>query len=68
MSKLKVKSNKWYGKIWPAERRKIKILQALIDYKEDEIIENAHKFIEAQLIYGFTEDEAEKWIKENAAL
>lgn len=68
MSKFKVKSNKWYGWFWPPERRKLKILQAIVDYKEDEIIEKSNKYNRARLIYGFTDQEAKDWIKKNEAL
>jgi len=40
MSKFTVKSKKWYGRFWPPERRKIRIMQAIVDYKEDEIVKN----------------------------
>ena len=30
-TKCIVKSKKWYGRFWPPERRKIKLMQALLD-------------------------------------
>lgn len=63
--KFKVRSNKWYGWFWPPERRKIKILQAIVDYKQDDIEKAATKTMMDKLIFGVTEQEAEKWKAED---
>jgi hypothetical protein len=52
MSYYKVKSTKWYGKIWPPERRKIKLMQAILDYKTPEIQKELDKQMSDWLIYG----------------
>lgn len=64
MSKFKIKSNKWYGRIWPPERRKVKILQVIFDHKAPEIEKQIREAQRLGLIYGLTEQEAIKWIKE----
>lgn len=52
MGAIIVKSNKWYGRFWPPERRKIKIMQALLDYKEAEILKKVEEDWKNHLIYG----------------
>jgi site-specific DNA-cytosine methylase len=42
--KPKIKSNKWYGRFWPPERRKVKIMQAILDSKMPEILRVAMAF------------------------
>lgn len=67
MSKFKVKSNKWYRWFWPPERKKIKIMQAIVDSKESEIEQATQKVVFDKLIYGFTEAEAEKWMEDETS-
>lgn len=63
MSKFKIKSKKWYSRFWPPERRKVKILQAIVDLREDEIEQAATKAVMDKLIFGVTEQEAQNWTK-----
>lgn len=39
-----VKSRKWYGRFWPPERRKVKIMQAIIDLRIQEIELEVNKY------------------------
>lgn len=52
MMKATIKSKKWYGRFWPPERRKIKIMQAMLDYKMPEIEKATNEKIRNQLLYG----------------
>lgn len=47
-----IKSNKWYGRFWPPERRKIKFMQALYDYHAPEIEKKVSKAWSDHIIYG----------------
>lgn len=47
-----IKSNKWYGRIWPLERRKVKLMQALYDYQAPEIEEKVKKAWSDHVLYG----------------
>ena len=63
MSKSKsifiVKSKKWYGRFWPPERKKIKVMQALVDYMSPEIEQKTKKAVNNYLIYGIEPE----WMK-----
>lgn len=61
---IKIRSNKWYGRFWPPERRKVKILQTIVDSKEDEIIKASQEALKNKLIFGFTESDGENLFKE----
>ena len=50
--KATIKSKKWYGWFWPPERRKIKIMQALLDCRMPEIEEKFNKAWRDHLLYG----------------
>lgn len=65
MSSIKVKSTKWYRWFWLPERRRVKIMQKIIDYKEKEIFEAIEKSYIDLAIYGFTEQEANKLREED---
>lgn len=47
-----IKSKKWYGRFWPPERRKIKIMQALLDYHAPEIEKKLQEAWRNHLLYG----------------
>lgn len=47
-----IKSTKWYGKFWPPERRKIKLLQAIYDMKAPEIDKKVEKAVHDYYFYG----------------
>lgn len=47
-----IKSRKWYGRFWPPERRKIKIMQAIADYHAPTIEKKVNKAMRDYLIYG----------------
>ena len=63
--KPKVKSNKWYGWFWPPERRKVKIMQIILDSKMPEIQPLIEKGIRDELIYGIpfgiSENDEKSW-------
>lgn len=61
--KAKIKSTKWYGWFWPPERRKIKLMQAILDYKMPEIEPVVQEGLNRQLVYGLTDREALNWMK-----
>jgi len=50
--KPKIKSKKWYGWFWPPERKKIKLMQAILDYKMPEIEKKTRKAIHDHLALG----------------
>jgi hypothetical protein len=47
-----IKSTKWYGRFWPPERKKVKVMQALLDYYEPEITPKVEKAVSDWQIYG----------------
>jgi hypothetical protein len=47
-----VRSTKWYGRFWPPERRKIKLMQAIYDHMEPEIEKKWQKAWSDNIIYG----------------
>lgn len=49
---MKIKSTKWYGRFWPPERRKLKIMQAILDHQAPEIEKKAHEELLNHLLYG----------------
>jgi hypothetical protein len=63
--KPKIKSNKWYGRFWPPERRKVKIMQAILDSKMPEIQEQVYEAWKMGVVFGLTEEEAIKWVMEH---
>lgn len=50
--KAKIKSKKWYGWFWPPERKKIKIMQAILDHHNAEIEKKVLGVLSDHLIYG----------------
>lgn len=50
--KPKIKSTKWYGWFWPPERRKVKIMQAILDCNMPEIEKRVKKAWMDQIVYG----------------
>lgn len=50
--KPKIKSTKWYGWFWLPERRKIKIMQAILDYNMPDIEKKMRKAWRDQVVYG----------------
>lgn len=61
--KPKIKSNKWYGQLWPPERRKIKIMQAILDSKMLEIQPVIEEGLRKHLIYGIPMNDVKDWLK-----
>jgi hypothetical protein len=47
-----VKSKKWYGRFWPPERRKIKLMQLIIDHQTPKIEKKVQEAWRDYLIYG----------------
>lgn len=47
-----IKSTKWYGRFWPAERKKIKIMQAIANYYAPDIEKEVSRAWSDHLIYG----------------
>lgn len=61
---MKIKSNKWYGRFWPPERKRVRILQAILDFHRPEIEEQVYEAWKMGVVFGLTEEEAIKWVKE----
>lgn len=51
-----IKSKKWYGRVWPPERRKVKLMQLIADYHAPEIEKKVNKTITDWLLYGIKPD------------
>ena len=49
-----IKSKKWYGRFWPPERKKVKVMQAILDYKMPEIEKKISRQWRDYLLYGKT--------------
>lgn len=49
---FKISSNKWYGRFWPPERKKIKLMQALVDYQTPKLEKKLRKAVKDNLLYG----------------
>lgn len=50
--KATIKSTKWYGRFWPPERRKIKVLQMMVDHMTPSIEQKVNKAMRDSLLYG----------------
>jgi len=51
-SKYIIKSSKWYGRFWPPERKKIKVMQAILDHRTPEMEKKIEKAWKDYIIYG----------------
>lgn len=49
-----VKSKKWYGRWWPPERKRVRLLQHIVNHmaETDEFKDKVNKIILDELIYG----------------
>lgn len=49
-----VKSKKWYGRWWPPERKRVRLLQHIVNHvaETDEFKDKVNKVISDELIYG----------------
>ena len=53
---ITIKSNKWYGRFWPPERRRVRILNALMEIYGTEIEEKVTDAQRDNYLYGIEPD------------